>query len=67
MLRKSELLSFVDMERERTINLINNHFPSVTIKDRVKKFVGLPKSIHGEYVDNEQCAWRTLKKINAKD
>jgi hypothetical protein len=55
------------MERERIIqsNFII-HFPPVTIKDRLKKFLGLPKSLRGEYIDNEQCSWRMLKskKIN---
>ena len=61
------MLSFVDMEGEEIINsiqtnLINIHFPSVTIKDRVKKFIGLPTSVHGEFIDNEQCAWRRLRR-----
>ncbi|CAF4114160.1 unnamed protein product [Rotaria sp. Silwood2] len=50
------------MEREETINsietnLINDSQP-LTIKDRLKKFFGLPQSINREYIDdNEQCSW----------
>ena len=53
------------MENEGIINSIQTNFiinfPSVTIKDRLKKFLGLPKSIHGEYIDDDQCSWRMLK------
>ena len=47
---------FVDMEGDE-INLIVR-FPSSSIQNRINKFFGLPKSIHGEYVDREQYTWR---------
>ncbi|CAF1465916.1 unnamed protein product [Rotaria sp. Silwood1] len=50
------------MEREEIINSINTNlisdFQSITIKDRLKKFFGLPQSINNDYIDdNEQCSW----------
>ncbi|CAF0795036.1 unnamed protein product [Rotaria sordida] len=50
------------MEREEIINSIEtnliSNFQSITIKNRLKKFFGLPTSIHSEYIDdNEQCSW----------
>ncbi len=52
------------MERDEPINTVQTNvitdFPSVTIKDRLKKFFGLPTSIPGEYIDNERCTWRML-------
>src|SRR4051812_16971679 len=52
------------MEGETIVNSMERNliirFPSITIKDRLKKFFGLPKSIHGEYIDHEQCSWRML-------
>jgi hypothetical protein len=61
---KKQLLLFLDMEIEQPFNSPEENllyrFPSLTIKDRIKSFLGLPKSIHGEYVDNEQCSWRML-------
>ncbi|UJR31120.1 hypothetical protein I4U23_018628 [Adineta vaga] len=49
------------MEREEIIESSQADLiirvPSETIKDRLKKFLGLPKSLHGDYLDNEQCIW----------
>jgi hypothetical protein len=62
LLKKKQLLLFVDMENDEPINSLQEdllfRLPSLTIKDRIKNFLGLPKSIHGEYVDNEQYSWR---------
>jgi hypothetical protein len=50
------------MEIEEPINThtedLITHFSSSTIRNRIRKFFGLPKSIHGEYIDNERCSWR---------
>jgi hypothetical protein len=50
------------MEIEEPINSheqnLIRRFPSTTIRNRIRKFFGLPKSIHGEYIDNERCSWR---------
>ena len=61
------------MEREEIIDSIETnliiHIPSVTIKDRIKEFFNLPKPIHEELDDNEQCVWCMLinnRKINKK-
>lgn len=52
------------MEREEPINSEQTNliyrFPSQRIQNRIKTFFGLPKSLHGNYVDNEQCSWRML-------
>ncbi|CAF1583402.1 unnamed protein product [Rotaria magnacalcarata] len=50
------------MEREEIINSIDTHLinapPSRTIKNRLKNFLGFPKSINSEYIiDDEQCSW----------
>ncbi len=61
---QKQLLLFIDMENEVPISSLETNllyrFPSETIKDRIKKFFGLPKSIHEGCVDNEQCSWRML-------
>ena len=50
------------MEREEPINSLEENliarFPSTTIRNRIKRFFGLPISIQGEYVDSERCSWR---------
>lgn len=51
------------MDREETMNSSQTNLmirvPSQTFKDRLKKCLGLPKTIRGDYTDNEQCVWRT--------
>lgn len=54
------------MERDEIINSLETNlisqFTSVTIKDRLKNFFGLPKSIQKEYInDHEQSSWRMLR------
>ncbi|CAF1535640.1 unnamed protein product [Adineta ricciae] len=56
-------LGFLDknMDSEETMNSSQTNLmirvPSQTFKDRLKKCLGLPKTIHGDYTDNEQCVW----------
>ncbi len=56
------------MEIEEPINAFETnlitHLPSSTVKNRIKKFFGLPKSIHGAYTDHERCSWRMLNHQN---
>ena len=54
------------MQRDETINSVETNLiiqsSSVTFKDRLQKFFGLPKSVDGEYIDDiEQCTWRMLR------
>jgi hypothetical protein len=52
------------MERETPINAFQTNstvdLASLTIQNRVRNFLGLPKSVRGDFVDNEECSWRML-------
>ena len=58
------------MDSEQTMNSsqmnLMIHVPSQTFKDRLKKYLGLPKTIHGDYTDNEQCVWRTSSTLESR-
>lgn len=60
------------MENEEPINSIETNliyrFPTEGIKNRINKFLGLPKSIHGNFVDNEESLWCmfSIKKTSLK-
>jgi len=60
------------MERTETISSVITdsgsvyiiHNPSVSIKNRLQNFIGIPKSIEQENIDNEQYSWCMLVVYN---
>jgi hypothetical protein len=60
---RRKILSIVDMEIEQTIPSINTDtdliIPNsrVFISNRSRDFLGLPKRIDGECIDDERCSW----------